>query len=332
MNIIVDAMGGDKPEEIIKGALLSAKDNGDMRIIVTGDEQLIRSVMAAENAADGLIDIVAADEVITNDDVPTIAVKNKKNSSMVKGCYLLRDDNENIGIISSGSTGALLTSATLILGRLPNIFRPTMVSFLPTVTGGLVALADCGANVDSRPEYLLQYGIMASHCFSALCGVESPRVALLNVGTEDKKGNTLTHETFPLLKSSGLNFMGNMEARDACGGNYDVLVADGFDGNILLKSIEGTVSMFSKMLKQQIMQSAAAKFGYLFTKGAINKLKSRMDFNNYGGAVFLGVKKLVIKAHGSSKAGAIYNSVKQIRSMYDGGVIGKIEQGITPQA
>lgn len=314
-------MGGDRPDEIVKGAINAAKENADIRIVVTGGKDLIENVMTAEKIPEGLIDTVFTDEIITNEESPTMAVKTKKNSSMVKGFYMLRDDDECMGIISTGSTGAVLTSATLILGRLKGIFRPTMVSFLPTLKGSLVAVADCGANVDSRPEYLQQYGIMASHCYSAIYKIEKPRVALLNIGTEDKKGNTLTHEAFGLLQESGLNFVGNMEARDACTGNYDVIVADGFDGNILIKSIEGTASMVTKLLKQNIMASASAKIGYLFMKKAMKSLKDQMDFNNYGGAVFLGVKKLVIKAHGSSKAAAIYNSVKQIRSMYDGKVI-----------
>lgn len=323
-------MGGDSPEEIIKGGVIAAKENPDLRIVMTGDEALIKSVLAKENADETLLDIIPTLEVVTNDDVPTLAVKSKKNSSMVKAFYLLKDDEDGMGIISTGSTGAVLTSATLILGRLKNIYRPTMVSFLPTLKGGIVAIADCGANVDSRPEYLLQYGMMASECYAAMYGVEKPRVALVNVGTEEKKGNTLTHEAFALLKNSGLNFVGNMEARDACTGEYDILVADGFDGNILLKSIEGTASMFSKLLKKNIMESFSAKIGYFFMKKAMKALKNQMDFNNYGGAVFLGVKKLVIKAHGSSKAAAVVNSVKQIKRMYDGNVMSAIENNLIP--
>lgn len=324
-------MGGDRPEEIVKGAIIAAKQNPDLRIVVTGEQTLIESVIKAEKVDASLIDTIFTEEVITNEESPTTAVKSKKNSSMVKGFYTLRDDDDAIGVVSTGSTGAVLTSATLILGRLKGVYRPAMVTFIPTLKSGLVAISDCGANVDSRPEYLLQYGIMASHCYRALYNVEKPRVALLNVGTEDKKGNTLTHEAFALLKDSGLNFSGNMEARDTCSGNYDVIVADGFDGNILLKSVEGTASMYSKLLKQHIMSSFGAKIGYLFMKKAMKNLKAQMDFNNYGGAVFLGVKKLVIKAHGSSKAAAVYNSVKQIRSMYDGNVIKSISDVISAE-
>ena len=328
MNIIVDIMGGDRPEEVVRGAIAAAKEHKNYRIIAVGDEALIKKVMTEEKA-DGILDVEHASDIILNEDVPTTAIKSKKDSSMVKGLSFLRGSEDNIGIISTGSTGALLTGATLFVGRIQGVYRPALVPLMPTINGSYVALADSGANVDSRPEYLLQFAIMASYYHKAVVGTENPRVALLNVGTEDKKGNALTQEAFALLKAAkNINFVGNMEARDANTGNYDVIIADGFAGNILVKSIEGTSMLMGKLLKDNIMSSKMAKFGYIFAKKAIDGLKGYMDYNNYGGAIFLGVKKIVVKAHGGTKAGSIYHSVKQVIKMHEADTLTMIEKGI----
>ena len=326
MKIIIDAMGGDKPEENVKGALQAAKNFPDVRFVVVGDKEIINNVLASENASS--VDVVGTSEIITNEESPTMAIKTKKDSSMVVALRTLKDEEDAIGMVSTGSTGAVLTGGSLIIGRLPGIYRPTLLAQLPNVDGGVVCVADGGANVDSRPEWLYQFAIMGNAYMRAMTGNERPVVALLNVGTEEHKGNELTHAAYGLLKNSGLNFVGNMEARDALCGKYDVLVCDGYDGNILIKSNEGAAKTIMSMLKQNISASTSAKIGYLFMKKALRKLRGQMDFNNYGGAPFLGIKKCVIKAHGASKAAAIYNSADQIMKIHAGNVVKSIEEEV----
>lgn len=327
MKIIIDAMGGDNPEEVVKGAAQAAKEFKDVKFVVVGDHEVIDGVLAAENAAAAL-EVVATTEVVTNEESPTMAIKTKKDSSMVVALNLLKNDDDAIGMISTGSTGAVLTGGSLIIGRLPGIYRPTLLAQLPNVEGGVVCVADGGANVDSRPEWLYQFAVMGNAYMRAMTGKDKPVVALLSVGTEEHKGNELTRAAYALLQSSGLNFVGNMEARDALCGKYDVLVCDGYDGNILIKSNEGAAKTIMTMLKQNITASTSAKIGYLFMKKALRKLRDQMDFNNYGGAPFLGIKKCVIKAHGASKAAAIYNSVIQTMKIHAGDVVKSIEEEV----
>lgn len=332
MKIIIDAMGGDSPEEIVKGALASAKKYPDLGITVVGDDKLVRSVAEKENAAASAIEVISASDVITNNESPTMAIKTKKGSSMVKALNALKEDADAIAMISTGSTGAVLTGGSLIIGRIPGIYRPTLVSMLPTIAGGMVSIADSGANVDSRPEWLCQFAVMGSAYMRAMTGKDRPVVALLNVGTEEHKGNELTHAAFELLKDTDLNFAGNMEARDALTGKYDVIVCDGYDGNVLIKGSEGAARMVMKLLKESIMSSVSAKIGYLFMKKSLGSLRTRMDFNNYGGAPFLGIRKCVIKAHGASNARAVVNSVEQALKVHDGRVIEVIEKEVAEKA
>lgn len=327
MKVIIDAMGGDKPEEVVKGAVQAAKALPEVTITVVGDKSLIDGVLATEKCSS--VEVVATSEVVTNDESPTMAIKTKKDSSMVVALRLLKSDSDAIGMVSTGSTGAVLTGGSLIIGRLPGIYRPTLLAQLPNVEGGVVCVADGGANVDSRPEWLYQFAVMGNAYMRAMTGKDRPVVALLNVGTEEHKGNELTHAAYSLLSDSGLNFVGNMEARDALCGKYDVLVCDGYDGNILIKSNEGAAKTIMTLLKQNISASTSAKIGYLFMKKALKNLRSQMDFNNYGGAPFLGIKKCVIKAHGASNAAAIYNSVSQIIKIHKGNVVQSIEEEVT---
>ena len=261
-----------------------------------------------------------------------MAIKTKKGSSMVKALNALKEDADAIAMISTGSTGAVLTGGSLIIGRIPGIYRPTLVSMLPTIAGGMVSIADSGANVDSRPEWLCQFAVMGSAYMRAMTGKDRPVVALLNVGTEEHKGNELTHAAFELLKDTDLNFAGNMEARDALTGKYDVIVCDGYDGNVLIKGSEGAAKMVMKSIKQAIMSSLSAKIGYIFMKKAFAKLRYTMDYNNYGGGPFLGTKKPVIKAHGSSNAAAIRQSVNQLLAIKNGNVAETIARGIEENA
>lgn len=327
MNIYIDCMGADSPAEIINGAAAAAKEHPEINIVLTGDQSLINATLPASSAICNL-KVVHAEDVITNDDTPTTAIKVKKDSSLVKAFNMLKEDDNALGLISAGSTGAVLTGATLIIGRMEGVYRPTLISQLPTANGGFVCITDSGANMDSHPEWLMQFAIMGSSYMRAMTGKANPSIALLNVGTEDHKGNTLTRTTYQLLAASKLNFVGNMEARDALTGNYDVVVCDGYDGNVLLKGSEGAVKMFMKKFKQNVMASLSAKIGYLFMKKAIKRLRSAMDYNNYGGGPFLGTKKPVIKAHGASNSMAIRQSVNQLLRIKEGKVLEMIQQGI----
>lgn len=326
--IVIDAMGGDNPEEAIKGALQALKMFPDICISLVGDKSFIDSVVERENARFSSLEIIPAADVISNQESPTTAIKTKKDSSMVKSFYLLKDEPDAIGMISTGNTGAVLTGGSLIIGRIPGVYRPTLLAQLPTATGGSVCIADSGANVDSHPEWLYQFAVMGSAYMRAETGKERPAVALLSVGPEEHKGNALVRAAYPLLQASNLNFMGNMEARDALSGDYDVLVCDGYDGNILIKSSEGAAKTIMSMLKTNVEASASAKIGYLFMKKALRNLKRQMDFNNYGGGPFLGIKKCVIKAHGASTSAAIFNATKQILRIHKCNVIGVIEREV----
>ncbi len=326
--IVIDAMGGDSAEEVIKGALMSLKALPDIKISLVGDKEQIESVVERENASTSALDIFPAADVIGNEESPTTAIKTKKESSMVKSFYLLKDDADAIGMISTGNTGAVLTGGSLIIGRIPGVYRPTLLSQLPTVTGGTVCIADSGANVDCHPEWLCQFAVMGSAYMSAETGKERPTVALLSVGPEEHKGNALVRAAYPLIKAANLNFLGNMEARNALDGTYDVIVCDGYNGNILIKSSEGAAADVLAMFKKNVESSFSAKIGYLFMKKALRKLKHQLDFNNYGGGPFLGIKKCVIKAHGASTAVAILNSAKRILRIHEGNVISAIEREV----
>lgn len=321
-------MCADEPSEIVKGALCAAKEHGDIKIVLCGDKQLIRGVMDNENAAPSAVAVVHADDIISNDDAPAMAIKTKKDSSLVKAFDMLKNDSDSLGLVSAGSTGAVLTGATLLIGRMEGIYRPSLMSQLPTMNGGSVCITDSGANMDSRPEWLMQFAVMGSAYMRAMTGKSDPAVALLSVGTEPHKGNALVHETYSLLKASKLNFVGNMEARDTLTGKYDVVVCDGYDGNVLLKGSEGAAKMVMKTIKNAIMSSVSAKIGYLFMKKAFGRVRYEMDYNNYGGGPFLGTKKPVIKAHGSSNAAAIRQCVNQLIRIREGNVLESIRRGI----
>ena len=273
------------------------------------------------------ISILEADEVITNDESPTIAIKQKTNSSLVRAFDLAKEDDEVIGLISAGSTGAVLTGGFLKFGRLKGISRPALCPVLPTIKGSIVCICDCGANMDCKPEYLDQFAVMGN-AYLQILGVKEPRIGLLNVGTEDHKGDTRAKETFELLSArrDSINFVGNMEARDLLSGDYELVVTDGFAGNVLLKSTEGAVKNILSVLKEEIKSSMMSKLGALFMKNAFKAIKGRFDYKKQGGAVLLGCKKLLVKAHGSSNADSIAVCIDQILKMHEGKLIEKISE------
>lgn len=329
MKVVIDAYGGDNaPYEIVKGAVLSVNKVKDLQIILTGKTLEMQNILQELGYNGDKITIVDAQDVITNDESPTSAIRTKKNSSLVVAFDELKQ-NDYDGLISAGSTGAILTGAILKIGRIKGVSRPAMCPILPTTKGSPVCICDCGANMDAKPENLCHFALMASEYLKASADVENPRVAILNVGAEDHKGNELVKQTFPLLKQLPINFVGSVEARDLLSGDYDVVVCDGFAGNVLLKSTEGTVVTVLKMLKTEIKSRFRYKIGYLFMKPAFKNLKSKLDYTSYGGSPFIGCKKIVLKAHGTSKAENIYECVKQIAKLSKSNVNSVIEEKVS---
>lgn len=312
MKIIVDAFGGDhSPDEVIAGVLLALKEREGFSVVLVGDEDIISKKLTGADYDASRIEILGAKEVITCEEEPTVAVRRKPESSIVKGIKELKENDEIKAFVSAGSTGAVLVAATLKLGRIEGVLRPALCPILPTLSGGRVFLTDSGANADCKAINLVQFAVMA-HVYAEESGIKNPKIALLSNGTEDEKGNALNHEVFPLLKGlKGINFVGNMEARDILSGDADIVVADGFSGNIALKSIEGAAKAVISAVKDAIMSSKRGKLGGLLLKKPLKGLKETLDFNNKGGALFLGVNKPVIKAHGSSKRNSVKNAVLQ---------------------
>ena len=324
MKVVVDAFGGDNaPLEVVEGAVLAVNERKDLTVVLTGKEDKIKEIL---NGRTERIEIVNAEDVITNDDVPTVAIRQKKDSSLVKAFDLLKEDENVVGLVSAGSTGAILSGAIMKIGRIKGISRPALAPILPTKKDGNVIIIDSGANVDCKSEHLLHFAIMGSAYFSIVQGVESPRVALLNNGAEEHKGNELVKETYPLMKKLPISFVGNAEAREVMSGDIDVFVTDGFAGNVLLKGVEGAASGILSTLKKEIKASFSAKIGYLFMKKAFKKLKTKLDINKHGGAPFLGCKKLVVKNHGSCGRQNICASILQVVKLHENKLNEKIEK------
>lgn len=327
MKIIVDAMGGDNaPDAIVKGCLL-ARDEYNVNIVLSGKEDIIKKCIESETKDFKNIEILNAEDVITNDDKPVMAIRRKKESSLVKALYAVKN-NEADAIVSAGSTGALLSGATLIIGRVGGLERPALAPFIPT-NKGFSLLVDAGANVDCKPEYLIDFAIMGSIYVKHVLNIDNPRVGLLNIGGEEGKGNKLAIDTYELLKNSDLNFSGNLESRYVLNGDADVIVADGFVGNVLLKSIEGTASYIMKGLKEELTSTFISKIGALLVKPSLRNFKKRLDYGEVGGAMLLGVNAPVIKAHGSSDSIAIKNAIKQTKNILDSSVVDLIRESIS---
>ncbi|MFY4773852.1 phosphate acyltransferase PlsX [Metabacillus sp. RGM 3146] len=311
MNIAIDAMGGDHaPKSIVEGTMKAVEAFSDLEISLIGKEEEIRSYLTKNKR----ISIIHTDTVIEATDEPVRAVRRKKDASMVIMANEVKDGRAE-ACISAGNTGALMTAGLLIVGRIEGIERPALSPTLPTMDGKGFLLLDVGANVDAKPEHLLQYGIMGSVYAEKVRSIDSPRIGLLNIGTEEKKGNELAKQAFELLKNSGLNFAGNVEARDLLEGVADVVVTDGFSGNIALKTIEGTALSVFGMLKSALTSSLKSKLAAAVLKPQLKEIKQQMDYSEYGGAGLFGLKAPVVKAHGSSDANAIFNAIRQTREM-----------------
>lgn len=331
MKIVIDTLGCDYPKKVIKGSLMALAKDKELEIILTGKKTEINKVIQESKIkVDDRLTIVDCKTAITNEDAPTEAIREKNDSSLVKAFDLLKNDNDVVGLISAGSTGAVLTGTYFKIGRIRGISRPALTPVLPTADPNTkVVIADCGANVDCKPINLCHFAIMGSVYMQTMFGVKKPRVALLSNGVEDKKGNALTKEVFTELSNLPINFVGNMEARDALSGKYDVIVCDGFDGNILLKSIEGAVKFTTGTIKKEIKKNFFSMIGSIFMSGTFRKLKKSLNYHNYGGSPFMGARKIVIKAHGSSDENSIIVCIKQVENMYKNELCKKIEQQVS---
>jgi glycerol-3-phosphate acyltransferase PlsX len=324
MRLAVDAMGGDNaPKEIVLGAMKAIEKYNDIHILLVGDEKKIREHLTYEER----IEILHTEEVILGTDEPVRAVRRKKTASMVLAAQQVADGHAD-ACISAGNTGALMAAGLFVVGRIEGIERPALAPTLPTVGGEGFLLLDVGANADAKPEHLVQYAIMGSIYSEKARGIANPRVGLLNIGTEEKKGNELVRNTFELLKDADINFIGNVESRDLLDGAADVVVADGFTGNMILKTIEGTAMSVFRMLKSALTSSLKSKLAAAVLKPDLVVLKNKMDYTEYGGAGLFGLKAPVIKAHGSSDANAVFNSIRQAREMVEKDVSGTIKAAI----
>ncbi|MCX7795628.1 MAG: phosphate acyltransferase PlsX [bacterium] len=323
MRIALDAMGGDfAPQVLVEGAYI-AKDSPDVELVLVGDEVKIREIIGDRNIP---FEIVHTDEAIGMDEHPTQAIKTKKRASLVVAVEMLKAGKVD-AVVSAGNTGAFVACASLILGTLPGIERPSIGVTIPTLKNP-VFIIDTGANVDCKPNYLYQFAIMGISYSHNILGIENPRVGLLNIGAEETKGNNLTKSVYPLLKKLK-NFVGNIEGNDIFENKADVIVCDGFVGNVLLKFAEGFAYTFGKMVKDSIIDSSIPRSARFFVDSAINNAFSIYDFSEYGGTPLLGVNGVCIVAHGRSNAKAIFNSIKVAKRSIESNLLKEIEEGVT---
>lgn len=326
--IALDAMGGDNaPNAVVAGAIAALRAFPDIRILLAGPQERLREMVGGANDVRGRIDFLPADDVIGMDESPMLAVRRKVNSSLVQAMMAVREKRAG-AVVSAGSTGAILAGGMLRIGRIPGIERPALAPVIPGAKKPFL-LIDAGANVDCQPKYLEQFGLMGSVYMKNVMGVADPAVGLVNIGTEAEKGNKLTKEAYQLMSAqTSYRFAGNVEAREVPTGDFDVVVADGFDGNVILKYTEGIVSAMMGMLKAHLTATPVAKLGAALARPAFRAFKRSMDYNAYGGAPLLGVDGAVIKAHGASGETAIMNAVRQAREMLAGDVSGRIREGL----
>lgn len=307
MRLAIDAMGGDNaPKEIVLGALKAVEKFPNLQITLVGKQSEIKKYMEEHPS----VTILHTDEMITGDDEPVRAVRKKKNASLVLMANEVKEGRAD-ACISAGNTGALMSAGLFVVGRIKGIDRPALSPTLPTVDGKGFLLLDVGANADAKPQHLLQYAIMGSIYMEKVRQFEKPRVGLLNIGTEEGKGNELTRKAYELLENAPVNFIGNVEARDLLNGAADVVVTDGFSGNITLKTIEGTAMTLFSMMKKQFMANTKTKIAALLAKSELRGLKNQLDYSEYGGAGLFGLQAPVIKAHGSSNSQAVFSAIKQ---------------------
>ncbi|HEV3277548.1 MAG TPA: phosphate acyltransferase PlsX [Terriglobia bacterium] len=323
--IAVDAMGTDSaPLAEVEGAVLAARA-GLARVLLVGPEQDLKQRLSRFDLRGLPIEIVHASEVITMEDQAAKAFRRKRDSSMRVAARLVHDGLAD-GVVSAGNTGAAMTTVKIVLGALDGVDRPALAAVFPNSRGTATVLVDVGANVDCKPQHLEQFAVMGEIYYRVIFGAVRPRVGLLSIGSEDHKGNELTRETLGLLRKLPLNFLGNVEGRDLYNGRVDVIVCDGFIGNVALKISEGMVEAISSLLKEAFASSVSAKAGYLLSRRALRGFKKRLDYSEYGGAPLLGVKGVTMIAHGGSNANAIKNAIRVAAEFVEGGINEKIER------
>ena len=327
MRIFVDAMGGDfAPQAPVEGAVEALRRYPNIEITLAGDLKQVEPLLKDCDDVRGRITLLDAPEVITNHESPVMGVRTKKNSATVQGMLQLKEKQAD-GFVSAGSTGAVLAGGMFRLGRIEGVERPALAPLLPNGKGYFL-LIDCGANVDCKPEYLQQFGVMGDAYMKGVMGLKQPRVGLINIGAESEKGNALVKAVYPLMEQAGYHFIGNVEARDITGDQADVLVCDGFSGNLILKFMEGVSGTLMGMIKKELMADTRSKIGALISKPAFRRVKKAMDYTEVGGAPLLGVRGAVVKAHGSSNAHAFSCAIGQCVKMIDGHVVEIIEKGM----
>ncbi|MGB9839109.1 phosphate acyltransferase PlsX [Thermovenabulum sp.] len=324
MRIIVDAMGGDfAPREVVKGAMKALMEL-NCEIILVGREEMIKKEMGDFK---GKFEIVNADEIITNDESPVKAIRSKKDSSIVKGLSLLKEEKGD-AFVSAGNTGALMAGGLFILGRLSGIERPAIAVLIPTEKKP-VLLLDVGANSDVKPKNLVEFAVMGSEFYKEAMKEKDPKVGILNIGTEEEKGNIVVKSAYALLKEvNNLNFRGNVEARDFFKGDFDVVVCDGFTGNIFLKTIEGFGKFLFDKMKLETKKSFTYSVGGLLLKPALKRIKDSLDYSEYGGAILLGLDKVLVKCHGSSDSKAIFNGIRAALNFVENDITSKMKEAL----
>lgn len=327
IKIIVDAMGGDNaPYSSVAGAVAASQKDKELYIIFTGRKAEVEAELQKHSYDKARFEIIDCPDVIEMNDNPASSVR-RRQSSLMHAFELLKTDEEIQALVTAGSTGAVIVGGQLILGRIKGVRRPALCPAVPNFRGGYTLLLDCGANAECRPAMLCQFAVLGTVYAKAGFGMENPKVGLLNNGTEDHKGDTLRQETYKILSGmKGIDFVGNVEGRDIVLGDVDVVVADGFSGNIALKSMEGCGKFVLNVLKKQIKSSLRSKIGYLFMRKALNGMREQLDFDKTGGALLLGLKKPVIKSHGSSKPETIANSIANAANVCRGGLVPTVEK------
>lgn len=326
MKIAIDGMGGDNaPQAVVEGVIKALKEYNGIEYYITGPKEKIEEELKKYTYDESLVNIVDAKEVVSTNEHPVMALKKKKDSSIYKALKLVKD-KECDAVISAGSTGAFLAGCTLVIGRIKGVERPALAPIMPGKNGTFM-IVDAGANVDCKPNYLVQFAKMGKVYYQGVLDNENPSIGLVNIGAEEEKGNELTKNVYKLLKDeSSLNFVGNVEPRDTSKGDVNVLVCDGFVGNTLLKMYEGVASTLLKMIKDEILSSGiTSKIGAVLLKPVFKSLQKKFDYKEYGGAPFLGVDGICVKAHGSSDGKAFKHAIRQTKTFYDNGVLEKIK-------
>lgn len=327
--IAIDAMGGDNaPNDIIKGTVSAVNKNSNINIILVGKEDIINSELKKYTYNQEQITVQNATEIIKTTESPTSAIREKKDSSIVVGLKLLKEGRAS-AFVSAGSTGALLTGATVIIKRIKGIERPALATLIPNAKDSYTFLIDSGANMDCKPAYLPNFAKMGKIYMENVMNINNPKIAIVNVGEEKEKGDTFTKEAYELLENTkGINFIGNIEGREIPEGQADIVVCDGFIGNVILKLCEGVVKTFAGVVKKEIKSKFLYSIGALLSKGAFDNIKKKFDYAEVGGAPFLGLKSLVVKAHGSSNDKAIESAINQCYKFVEADIVDKIEKAI----